>query len=193
MPRVKLFDEEEVLDKAMHLFWKKGFHATSIQDLVEELGINRASLYDTFGGKEELFNQTFKRYQKITHQQVRSLLHENASIKQGIKRLFEFVILQSVDDPNKKGCFAVNITTELIPGDALIINDLTENRLVVEKIFYDYLLLGVERGEISKEKDLKTLASLLFTLQNGIKVVAKLNPDQEQLTKIIDACLVVLD
>lgn len=193
MPRVKLFNEEEVLDKAMHLFWKKGFNATSVQDLVDELGINRASLYDTFGGKEELFNQTFKLYRKITHQQILSLLHENASIKEGIKRLFEFVVLQSVNDPNKKGCFAVNITTELIPGDQQIIEDLTENKVGVEQIFYDYLKLGVERGEISKEKDLKSLASLLFTLQNGIKVVAKLNPDQEQLSKIVDACLVVLD
>ena len=50
------FNEDEVLIKAMELFWNKGYHATSIQDLVSNLGINRASLYDTFGGKKELFD-----------------------------------------------------------------------------------------------------------------------------------------
>ena len=59
MPRTKQFNEEEILKKAMELFWEKGFHATSIQDLVAHLGINRASLYDTFGGKEELFKKAF--------------------------------------------------------------------------------------------------------------------------------------
>ncbi|MEL6975424.1 MAG: helix-turn-helix domain-containing protein, partial [Bacteroidota bacterium] len=62
MPRTKQFDEKEVLKKAMELFWEKGFHATSIQDLVSHLGINRASLYDTFGGKDELFNTAFESY-----------------------------------------------------------------------------------------------------------------------------------
>ena len=58
MPRVKLFDEKDVLNKATDLFWKQGFAATSVQDLVSHLGINRASLYDTFGDKEKLFKKS---------------------------------------------------------------------------------------------------------------------------------------
>ena len=54
MPRVKQFNEDEVLNKAMELFWKKGYNATSMQDIVDYLGINRASLYSTFGGKKNL-------------------------------------------------------------------------------------------------------------------------------------------
>jgi TetR/AcrR family transcriptional repressor of nem operon len=64
MPRVKLFDENEVLNKAMNLFWKQGYSATSIQDLVSHLGINRASLYDTYGDKEKLFFRAFEFYRK---------------------------------------------------------------------------------------------------------------------------------
>ena len=64
MARKKQFEEHEILTKATDLFWKQGFHATSIQDLVNHLKINRASLYDTFGGKEELFNKAF-RYQLV--------------------------------------------------------------------------------------------------------------------------------
>ena len=64
MPRVKLFDQNEVLTKAMNLFWKQGYAATSVQDLVQHLGINRASLYDTFGDKDQLFKKSFELYRK---------------------------------------------------------------------------------------------------------------------------------
>ena len=55
MPRTKNFDPAEVLEKAKNLFWEKGYYATSMQDLVDTLGINRASMYDTYGGKDQLF------------------------------------------------------------------------------------------------------------------------------------------
>ena len=74
MPRTKAFDEQEVLEKAMELFWKKGYYATSIQDLVNHLGINRASLYDTFGGKKKLFLHTFSHYRTVNTQGVKDFL-----------------------------------------------------------------------------------------------------------------------
>ena len=75
MPRIKTFDENEVLVKAMNLFWKQGYSATSVQDLVSHLGINRASLYDTFGDKEQLFKKSFALYRKSTMEGLLSLIH----------------------------------------------------------------------------------------------------------------------
>ena len=74
MPRVKLFDENEVLTKAMNLFWKQGYAATSVQDLVTHLGINRASLYDTFGDKEQLFKKSFELYRKTNIEGLKHFL-----------------------------------------------------------------------------------------------------------------------
>ena len=62
MARIKEFDENEVLERAKLLFWKQGFHATSIQNLVDHLGISRGSIYDTFGGKNELYEKALKVY-----------------------------------------------------------------------------------------------------------------------------------
>ena len=117
MPRVKQFDEQQVLEKAMELFWKLGYNGTSIQDLVSNLGINRASLYDTYGGKDALFEKTFEHYLQKNAQMARSILAAKPSVKEGFRHLFQIIIEQLINDPEKKGCFVVNTTTELVPND----------------------------------------------------------------------------
>ena len=117
MPRVKLFDEEEVLERAMHLFWKKGYYATSVQDLVNHLGINRSSLYDTYGGKRSLFDKVFTHYRTTNTDIVKKYLDSQPDIRTGFKRLFKMAIQQSTEDIDKKGCFVVNSTIEFIPNE----------------------------------------------------------------------------
>jgi TetR/AcrR family transcriptional repressor of nem operon len=117
MPRVKLFNENDVLEKAMNLFWKKGYDATSIQDLVNHLGINRASLYDTFEGKKELFAKVFLLYRETNSNGLKQFLSSQDDIKLGFSKLFIQVIEQSKSDIHNKGCFVVNTTIEFIPND----------------------------------------------------------------------------
>src|SRR5210317_807979 len=111
MPRVKLFDEQEVLTKAMNLFWKQGYAATSVQDLVSHLGINRASLYDTFGDKEQLFRKSFELYRRINIEGLKQFLESYEDIREGFSKLFENAIQESITDKDRKGCFVVNTTT----------------------------------------------------------------------------------
>lgn len=170
----------------MELFWKTGFNGTSIQDLVAHLGINRGSLYDTFGGKDALFEKAFAHYQKQNTEATRTLLHQAPSVKEGFRKLFLLSVEQSVNDPDRKGCFVVNTTTERIPENGEWLDILNRNRLNFEQLFYQQLKKGVEKGEISPEKDLKALAAFLFTLYNGLKVVAKINPSKEELMRIVD-------
>ncbi|MEM6965262.1 MAG: TetR/AcrR family transcriptional regulator, partial [Bacteroidota bacterium] len=168
MPRVKLFDEKEVLEKAMHLFWKKGYYATSIQDLVNYLGINRASLYDTYGGKKKLFQSAFTHYRNINTQQIKQFLSTHEQVKTGLKKLFTMAVQASHKDKENKGCMVVNTTIEFIPNEQDFTALLSENKKQFEKIFYDYLLSGVKKGQISKDKNLRAIATLLFTFYNGL-------------------------
>lgn len=89
MPRKKQFDPGVALRQAMELFWEKGYEATSIQDLLEKMGINRFSLYDTFKGKRELFDAAMALY---LAGQVAPLLEEMRLGKPGlasIRRYFD--------------------------------------------------------------------------------------------------------
>ncbi len=193
MPKVKLFDEKLILEKAMKLFWKKGFHATSIQDLVNYLGISRSSIYDTYGGKNELFFKAFEFYRTTNITELSNFLSQQKSVKKGLRNLFKMAIEQSVLDTDRKGCFVVNTTTELVPGNIKIQKVLKENKDIFVEIFYNFLLKGEQKGEIPKGKKLKSIANLYFTLYNGIKVVSKVQPDSKELLNSVDTVLTLLD
>ena len=193
MPRVKLFDENEVLTKAMNLFWKQGYAATSVQDLVSYLGINRASLYDTFGDKEQLFKKSFELYRKINIEGLKQFLDSHDDIREGFSKLFDNAIWESITDKDRKGCFVVNTTTELVPNDESIAEVLVSNKSDFEKIFLEYLSKGKKAGQISGAKDLKSISALLYTLYNGLRVVSKVQPDKKKLTDTVKVALSVLD
>lgn len=193
MPRTKQFDEKEALNKAMELFWEKGFHATSIQDLVSQLSINRASLYDTFGGKEALFEAAFELYRETNGSIIQHLFETESSVKEGFKKLFQMAIDESVQDNCKKGCFVVNTTTELIPGDDKIQNILLEHKAATENLFTAFVQKGIGSGEINANKNPNEIGLMLFALFNGIRVLAKVDPHPEKLKSIMKSGLSVLN
>ncbi|GLU42948.1 TetR/AcrR family transcriptional regulator [Allomuricauda sp. NBRC 101325] len=193
MPRTKQFNEEEILKKAMELFWERGFHATSIQNLVTCLGINRASLYDTFGGKEELFNKVFEHYRKQSSEEVRATFENENSVKAGFCRLFENAIEKAQLDQAQKGCFVVNTTTELIPGDEAIHDALRKNKENAENLFIEHIRKGIESGEIDASKDADSIGTMLFALFSGLQVMAKVDSDPIKLRKLVKSGLSVLD
>lgn len=192
MPRIKLFDENEVLTKAMNLFWKQGYSATSVQDLVSHIGINRASLYDTFGDKEKLFKKAFELYRKQSIDKVCELFKNEPNVKEGFSRLFSEAINEALNDKDRKGCFAVNNTTELVPNNESCLDILSNNRQNFESLFYEYLLRGQKKGQLTECKNLKALASFLFVIYNGILVVSKIQPNKKELTDSVNLALSLL-
>lgn len=193
MPRVKQFNEKEILNKAMELFWEKGFHATSMQNLVSHLGINRASLYDTFGGKEELFNKAFTQYRSVTGNMLKAMFDREDSVRTGLKKLFDIAIEEALTDKARKGCFVVNTTTELIPGDEAIHKVLSDNKTNVEGLFINYVQKGIDRGEFSPSKNAESIGLMLFTLYSGMRVLAKVDSNPDKLNSMVQAGLSVLD
>ena len=193
MPRARQFSEEEALAKAMMIFWKKGYHDTSIQDLVDNLRINRASLYDTFGGKKKLFDKAFEFYRTSSNEGFREILNSGDHVKGTLRMIFRKVIEGDNSDPESKGCLVANTTTELLPHDSEILAVITLHREQVEKDFYEFMIAGVQRGEISGDKDLKTMASLLYALLTGLRVTGKTRPDKKESLASVDAVLSLLD
>lgn len=192
MPRVKQFNEDEVLQKAINVFWMKGYHATSIQDLVDALEINRASIYHTFGDKQQLFNRAFCQYRESSQGSVREFLHGFSSVREGMHSLFEYAIDDALADPENKGCFVINAITELIPGESPMEEVLEDHTSDFIQFFTDYLQKGVDSGELSPDKDIRSIAVMLFTLYNGLKVVSKVNKDRESLLSMVQTALGVL-
>lgn len=193
MPRTKQFDEQEVLKKAMELFWEKGFHATSMQDLVDYLGINRASIYDTYGGKNSLFDKAFQNYRKMGSESVRTIFEAEPNVKKGFTKLFNTAIEEARTDTCKKGCFVVNTITELVPGDETLHKKLQQHTANTQHIFAEYIRKGIAAGTVKTSKDPETIAFTLFTLFSGLRVMAKVEENPKKLQEMIAIGLSVLD
>src|SRR5712671_3105788 len=113
MARQKEFNREEALQKAMEVFWSRGYEAASIQDLVKHMGINRQSLYDTFGDKHALYLQALDRYSALEGRKLLLLLEGDGSVKRALRRLFAGVVEGSLCAGERRGCFMGNAMSEL--------------------------------------------------------------------------------
>jgi TetR/AcrR family transcriptional regulator, transcriptional repressor for nem operon len=193
MGRTKNFDESQVLDKALEVFWKKGFNATSIQDLVDHLGINRASIYDTYGDKHKLYLASLKRYRQQTSSWLLQQIRSEKSALGIIKDFLIGTVQQGLHDPERLGCFLVNAATELANSDDAIQLMFEENKNTVEKVLNELIIEGQESGEIATKHSSEALARFLFNTLSGLRVLAKGNMTEKELNEIVEVTLSALD
>jgi len=178
MARHKDFDPDLALDKAMRLFWRRGYHATSIQDLVEATGINRASLYATFGGKEELFLAAVERYLAEVNRARLSKLQGNPSPRAAIRGYFDDLIDFATGDGRRLGCMLTNAAVEF--GER---GDRIGQRVYglfdeVEEALTVLIERGQKAGEIDTARDPRASARFLLTMINGMRVMSRVKPDE---------------
>lgn len=193
MARPKAFDQDKALNQAMALFWQQGYEATSIQELLDVMGIGRGSLYDTFGDKRQLFLAALQRYQSSGDHSLVAPLRQFDSAKEAIRQLFINLVNITRDDPDQKGCLIVNSAVELAPHDPHMAEAVSRAQNNTEELFYQAILHGQEMGEIPSEKEPRALARFFVNNIRGIRVMAKYNPDLPALHDIIRTALSVLD
>jgi len=181
MARTKEFNEDQALDKAIEIFWHKGYNGTSAQDLVNHLGLSRSSLYDTFGDKQKLFVKSLKRYQKQNHDILIELLENAPNIKTAFTDIFKQAVVESLQDRITKGCFMVNSSVELAMHDPEIAKIVHDNQKTVEDIFCQAIKKGQEAGQISDKQEARSLARFIFNNYSGIRVLARAGERDKQV------------
>lgn len=191
MARSKEFDEKAVLRKAMELFWEQGYEKTSMQDLVDHMGIHRRSIYDTFGDKRSLFLASLNHYEELIVNEMESIISSTSSIKQAIRDVFIF-ILNSIEQ-YPKGCLTVNAAIELSLLDKEIGRIVTKMFNRTEAMFNNLIKRGQTSGELSKEIDSDNTSRFLHNNLVGIRVLIKTNYNKKELEGIITLALSVLD
>jgi TetR/AcrR family transcriptional regulator, transcriptional repressor for nem operon len=192
MPRPKCFDEEEVLQKAITLFQRKGYEATSVQDIVDTLCINRASLYDTFTDKRTLFLSALRKYQQLQCESNGAFLSQTDSVRQKIEFVFRQNICQMTVNPACQGCFLVNAAVELSANDREVAELVRQNRITMEENIRLWIEDGQTSGEISASHSPETLARFLVNTINGMSVMVKTGATQAELEQIAAVALSVL-
>lgn len=193
MPRKKEFDEAEVLARAMEIFWHKGYEATSVQDLVEQMGINRGSLYGTFTDKRALFLAAIQHYDRTVVSAVVAVLHKPGSARRAIEEYIRGEVDRIVKDRQRQGCFLTNSAVEVGPHDTEAEAKLQASLKRIEAAFYDALVAARNQGEIRTRRDLRALARFLTSSLQGMRVIARVNPDRDSLNSIADIVITALD
>ena len=183
MPWEKQFDVDGALERAMALFWARGFDATSVRDLVEGMGVNRGSLYDTFGGKRALFIRALMRYQAEREAWLEALASERRP-REAIAAVFERALEEALGAHGDTGCFLVNTAVERSPHDPEIAALVADGLGFIERYFRRLICAGQRQGELSAELDASARARALLGLLTGLRVLARSRPEAPLLRAI---------
>lgn len=191
MGRPAEFDEAEALERAMSAFWKGGYDATGLDDLVEATGIGRQSLYNTFGDKRGLFLRCLRLYQERGARALRSHLEGERPVDRAFASLFES-ILREGDEEKRRGCFMINAAMELAPRDVEVGDLIARHQRVLEDVFTAALAGGVERGELAKDLDARAVGRFLVGTLLGMTVLAKSDPRSDAAADMVRVALQAL-
>ncbi|HEY6674451.1 MAG TPA: TetR/AcrR family transcriptional regulator [Rubrobacteraceae bacterium] len=192
MARTKEFEPDRALDSAMDLFWRQGYEATSVHDLLAEMGIGRGSMYDTFGDKRALFLSALDRFEETRVSRADGMLASSASAVEGIRRLFETTIEGLVSYEPRRGCLLANMAVELAPHDEEVAGRISRYVRRTEDAFERALVRGRAAGEVPANKDPKALARFLVSTLHGVRVLARAGVDRAVLDDSVRTALEVL-
>lgn len=186
--RPRVFDMDEALDKALEIFWKRGYEGASIAELTETLGINKPSLYAAFGNKEELFNKTLSRY----------VAGPVAFIQEAINQPSAYEVAQSfltkaveffTNTKHPKGCLIVQAALS-VSADSLLVQDLlTKYRYSYEQQLAKRFEKAKEEGDLPTDANAETLAKFLSTLHQGMSVQVTSGASKEELMQVVEFAL----
>ncbi|MFE9534082.1 TetR/AcrR family transcriptional regulator [Streptomyces sp. NPDC006691] len=194
MARTKEFDPDAALRSALELFWRRGYEATSMADLVEHLGIGRASIYATFGNKHELYLKALDRYAE--HRDAALLAELSApgpalpAVRGVVRR---FAAESTAEDSRLAGCLVTNTAAELAPHDHAAARRVELSWGHIETLLHSALVRAQAQGELPAHRDPRGLARLLLVFFQGARVVGKASADPGRVRDAAEQMLTLLD
>ena len=180
MPRPKEFDRDAAVERAMSVFWLKGYAATSTDDLLQAMKIGRQSMYDTFGDKRRLYIEALERYQQESVAGHVNRLRSTTSPLAGIEALVVGVIA-SDRAARAKGCMGVGSISEFGNSDVELAKLRTKSGGALHKALVERLQEAKAAGEIRETIDIERAARFVETTMLGLQVAAKAGMSAQSL------------
>lgn len=187
--RQKAFVPEDVADRAMHTFWRYGYEGTSTPILERELGINRSSIYATFGSKAELYKLALKRYtsaNSIWAAVQPGSFDGDEPLGEKVAAVLWHAVEADMRADRERGCFAVNAAIELAPDDREIRKIVSASIRAARRVFRDAFVAAKAAGELGEDTNPEALASLMVAVLDGLHVLAKGTADRRMIKEAIN-------
>lgn len=188
MPRPKAYNEAELLDQAMEVFWTRGYDRTSIQDLVGRTGVNRASLYGAYPDKRTLFIAGIRRYLELVVEDNVRRLYAVEPAAEAVRRFF-LKLVEAPVERMQRGCLLTNSAVEIGLEDeevAVLIRGAFDR---VEQAICDRLTEAQRANQFTGGVKPRALARHLVALLQGIRVMARVGVDREVMRQAVSSAL----
>lgn len=185
MPWKKNFDVDTARDRAKALFWSRGYEATSMDDLLKCMEINRGSFYATFGSKQDLYLDVLRHYDQHYRCGVLEQLRAEFAPREAILALFDAVRNEASGAKGTRGCFLANATMELASSDKAVAKIVRGAFNETEAFFRAMIVTGQTDGAIPPTVDPDAVARTLLGLLLGMRVLARGGSPSEVLNSIV--------
>jgi AcrR family transcriptional regulator len=187
--RPRSFDRAEALERAMRVFWERGYEGASVAFLTQAMGITPPSLYAAFGSKEELFREALALYDATEGAPMSRALTEAPTARAAVEAILRANVDLCSDPANPGGCMMVLSATAGAPALGPVRAQLTENRCASEQALRRRLEQAVTAGELATETDTAAVAAFYATVVHGLSIQALDGASCEELTRIVDAAM----
>jgi TetR/AcrR family transcriptional repressor of nem operon len=187
------FDPDKALVDAMHVFWSRGYEASSMQDILKATGLSKSSLYQTFGSKQALFDSCLELYCNDTYSKLKDLFDNSSSGREFIESVFNNITVSCGNAEGSKGCFLMNTVSEFGSRDKQLSNAMGKQIKAVEKILAEAIKRDQVANMTDKELDEKALATYLITNMSGLRTMVKAGLSEKRSRETIKNILKILD
>ena len=189
--RPRKFDRDEALDSAVKTFWAKGYSGASVDDLTESMGINRPSLYATFGSKHDLFMEVIDRYSATLGCQPVKALHSELDIKNAVAAFLKASI-RCVTSDGPKGCLIVSVAVEDAEIDDQVRNKLARIFAETDKVIAERFLVAQNEGQLPQEPGPQALARMTIAITHSFAARARIGDSRKMLSHMAEEFMAVL-
>lgn len=190
--RPREFDRQQALLKARDLFWRQGFEGTSMSDLVAELGIASARIYQAFGSKERLFREAIEQYEANEGGFAERAFKQNASVRLAIKQMLNEAVALYSHSALPQGCMVVSAAASVSEENQGIRHWLMEHRQQRTQGIIDRLQAAVQAGELPTDTDAQSLGDYFAAFLHGLSIQARDGVSRARLEKAVMVALAVL-
>lgn len=187
--RPREFNRPEVLDAAMDVFWQKGYEGCSTEDLCTKTGIGRGSLYNAFGSKHELYEQTLQRYHEQGIQEQTAILERPLPAKERLRALLDWAVKQDFGDADNKGCMLINATLERARTDPMVEKIASRHVMLLDNLLCHVIEQGLESGEIASGRPALELARTFLSSYYGMRILNASARDRHLADNIVEGTL----
>ena len=178
--RKRQFDADEALERALEVFWSRGYEGATLPELTRAMGINRPSLYAAFGNKEQLFRKALDQYQTV-HLSFLTEALKKPTAKAAVESIFSGFIRMQRDREQARGCLIVSSALACGEEAQPVRRELARLRQETVSAFRDRFEQAVQEGELPTGTDCAALARYVATVLNGLAVQAASGATEKEL------------